>query len=306
MAVFIEIFNNLKIWGTYHLFSVGDAHITLLSILGLGLTLVLTWRISNFVENAIRHTDNSRLSSSAAYALGRMTHYTIWIFGGLFGLNWVGFDMQNLAIVGGAIGVGVGFGLQNIFSNFISGIIILLEKTLKIGDFVDLQSGVVGTVTEIGMRFTRVTTNDSVDIVVPNSEFVNGRVTNWTFDEMARRIHIPFGVAYGCDKDSVREAGIAAAHSIEGTLLDGKRAQPDVWLVGFGDSSLDFELVVWVNRQLMISPASTNSRYLWALETELTKRGIEIPFPQRDLHVRSGRLTVAIESKDQASAEATS
>ena len=152
----------------------------------------------------------------------------------------------------------------------------------------------VGTVTEISMRYTRVTTNDSVDIIVPNAEFINGRVTNWTLDEAVRRIHIPFGVAYGSDKEQVREAGIAAALTVDGTVSSEQR-KVDVWLVELGDSSLNFELVVWVDKKLMTSPGSTHARFLWAIETELKKRGIEIPFPQRDLHVRSERLNVHLE-----------
>jgi small-conductance mechanosensitive channel len=298
MEVLQKMLVDLKHWGNLLLFKLGDTDITLFRIVGLFLILFLAWWFSIQVEHAIQKSDSSRFSSSGKYALSRIMRYTVWILGTLIGLTWLGFDMQSLAILGGALGVGIGFGLQNIFSNFISGIILLVEKTLKVGDFVDLQSGVVGTVTEISMRYTRVTTNDSVDIVVPNSEFINGRVTNWTFDETARRIHIPFGVAYGSDKEKVREAGIAAANSVEGTISDGKRV-PDVWLVNFGESSLDFELVIWVEKIRVISPGRTNALYLWALETELRNRGIEIPFPQRDLHIRSGRLPVVLEPKQE-------
>jgi len=298
MEALQNILAELKHWGTLFLFKLGDTDITLFRIVGLFLILFLAWWFSIQVEHAIQKSDSSRFSSSGKYALSRIMRYVVWILGTLIGLTWLGFDIQSLAILGGAVGVGIGFGLQNIFSNFISGVILLVEKTLKVGDFVDLQSGVVGTVTEISMRYTRVTTNDSVDVVVPNSEFINGRVTNWTFDETARRIHIPFGVAYGSDKDKVREAGIAAANSVEGTINDGKRT-PDVWLVNFGESSLDFELVIWVEKIRVISPGRTNALYLWALETELGKRGIEIPFPQRDLHIRSGRLSVALEPKQE-------
>ena len=246
------------------------------------------------MQRVARRGNVTRLSDSGVYALSRILRYVLWIVGSMVGLVWLGFDLGSLAIMGGAIGVGIGFGLQNIFSNFISGIIILVEKTLKVGDFVDLQSGVVGTVTEISMRYTRVTTNDSVDIIVPNAEFINGRVTNWTLDEAVRRIHIPFGVAYGSDKEQVREAGIAAALTVDGTVSSEQR-KVDVWLVELGDSSLNFELVVWVDKKLMTSPGSTHARFLWAIETELKKRGIEIPFPQRDLHVRSERLNVHLE-----------
>src|SRR5690606_18280797 len=143
-----------------------------------------------------------------------------------------------------------------------------------------------GTVVEIAMRYTRITTNDSVDVLVPNSEFINGRVTNWTFGGSNRRIRARFGVAYGSDKNVVREAGLAAARSVAGVIIDD--AHPaDVRLVNFGESSLDFELLAWVGASAIGRPGGTRARLLWALETELTRRGIEIPYPQRDIHIRS-------------------
>jgi small-conductance mechanosensitive channel len=301
MNILNAITNTLYDWGSVTLFTLGTSNVTLFRLLGLIIILTFAWWASALVERTIRRVahrgEATRLSDSGVYALSRILRYVLWIVGSLLGLVWLGFDLGSLAIVGGAIGVGIGFGLQNIFSNFISGIIILVEKTLKVGDFVDLQSGVVGTVTEISMRYTRVTTNDSVDIIVPNSEFIDGRVTNWTLDEAVRRIHVPFGVAYGSDKEKVREAGIAAALSVEGTVNDNRRT-PDVWLVKFGDNSLDFELVIWVDKALMTAPGRTHARYMWAIETELSQRGIEIPFPQRDLHVRSGQLRVLLQKEN--------
>ncbi len=169
----------------------------------------------------------------------------------------------------------------------------LIEKIIKVDDFVDLQSGVMGKVSEINLRYTRITTTDLIDIIVPSSEFITGRVVNWTLGERARRLHIPFGVAYGSDKNLVKEAGIAAALSIPSTLNSAGR-EPDVWLVKFGDSSLDFELVVWVGKGSISSPGRTQAHYLWAIEDELKKRNLEIPFPQRDLHIRSGTLAVSV------------
>lgn len=298
MDTLISFLHTINSWGSIALFQLGTSEVTLYRIFGLIFILIFAWWASALLESTIqrvaRRGNATRLSDSGVYALSRILRYILWIVGSMVGLVWLGFDLGSLAIMGGAIGVGIGFGLQNIFSNFISGIIILVEKTLKVGDFVDLQSGVVGTVTEISMRYTRVTTNDSVDIIVPNAEFINGRVTNWTLDEAVRRIHIPFGVAYGSDKNKVREAGIAAALTVDGTVSNERRVT-DVWLVNFGDSGLDFELVVWVSKSLMTSPGSTHARFMWAIETELHKRGIEIPFPQRDLHVRSGRLNVHLE-----------
>jgi small-conductance mechanosensitive channel len=293
----IESWDTMNHWGNTTWFEIGTTGVSFYRLLGLVLILVGVWWFSLLIERGISRVaksgNNTTLSDSAVYALSRIARYAVWIIGTMFGLNYVGLDLANLAFLGGAIGVGIGFGLQAIFSNFISGIIILVERTLKVGDFVDLASGVVGKVTEISIRFTRVTTNDNVDIIVPNSEFINGRVTNWTLNDHLRRIRIPFGVAYGSDKELVREAGIAAALTVDGTINDGKRV-PEVWLVNFGESSLDFELVLWVGVELVTSPSRANARYLWALETELGNRGIEIPFPQRDLHVRSGRLQVEL------------
>jgi small-conductance mechanosensitive channel len=282
-------------WSTRSWFRLGNTDITLLRVVGLVVILFFFWWFASLLERGLRQVARAgkrvKLSESAVYALTRIVRYLVWIVGSIVGLSYLGFDLASLAILGGAMGVGIGFGLQNIFSNLVSGILILVEKTLKLGDFVDLQSGVVGKVTEIGLRYTRVTTNDNVDVIVPNSEFINGRVTNWTLDDHLRRLHIPFGVAYGTDKELVRSAVTAAAREVVGTIdLPGRG--PDVWLVNFGESSLDFELVVWVGQDLAMSPGRTHARYLWEIESALGKAGIEIPFPQRDLHVRSGRLTV--------------
>lgn len=303
MELINTLWNTLQQWGLAPLFSIGETQVTLARLAGLaGLVFIVlfAWWASIALERGLRrmarHGNRTTLSDSGVYALTRITRYLAWIVGTLIGLTYIGFDLASLAIIGGAIGIGIGFGLQNIFSNFVSGIIILLEKTLKVGDFVDLQSGVLGRVTEISMRYTRVTTNDNLDVIVPNSEFINSRVTNWTLEDADRRIHVPFGVAYGTDKELVREAGIAAAQLIEGIIQSDER-QPDVWLINFGASSLDFELVVWIGRELITSPGRTQARLLWAIESELKKRNIEIPFPQQDLHLRSGELTVHLEQE---------
>jgi small-conductance mechanosensitive channel len=278
-------------------FVFGTTSVTPGRLLGVVAILLVSWWGAQLAEVSVRRVAARRaegsMSGPGVYALGRILRYLIWILGSIIGLAFLGFDMASLAVMGGAIGVGLGFGLQNIFSNLVCGVIILLEKTLKVGDFVDLQSGVMGRVAEINMRYTRITTNDAVDIIVPNSEFINGRVVNWTFGEQLRRVHIPFGVAYGTDKEKVRAAGLAAAKTLSYTCEDATH-QSDVWLVQLGDSSLNFELVVWVGIEGVRAPARVHAAYLWALETELGKAGIEIPFPQRDLHMRSGKLQVQL------------
>lgn len=293
-----EVLSVLAGWAGEPWFTIGATPISLARLVGVVVILAASWWVASLLERALRRIAQRgtavNLSESGVYALTRVVRYLVLILGTLFGLRHLGFDLATLTVIGGAIGIGVGFGLQSLAANFISGVVILLERTLKVGDFVDLQSGVVGTVTEISMRYTRVTTNDNVDVIVPNSEFVNGRVINWTLDERVRRIRVPFGVAYGSDKALVREAGLAAAATVPGVVIDEHR-RPDVWLVGFGDSSLDFEIVVWVGQELMTRPGRAQAQFYWALETELARRGIEIPFPQRDLHLRSGAVTLALD-----------
>lgn len=279
-------------------FSIADTQINLFRVLGLLLILFIVWRIGNAFERTMARIarNQGREFTPGWYALSRISRYAIWIIGMIIGLNYLGFSMSSFALIGGAIGVGLGFGLQNIISNFVSGIVILIEKIIKVGDFVDLQSGVMGRVTEINLRYTRVTTTDLIDVIVPNSEFISGRVINWTLGERLRRLHVPFSVAYGSDKELVREAAIAAAISVPGTEQTAGR-EPEAWLVKFGESSLDFELVVWAGPELLVTPGKTQAKYLWAIDDELKKRGIEIPFPQRDLHIRSGTLAVSMAQK---------
>jgi len=281
------------------LFSVGSTPVTLMSLALTVALVLLIWWLAGLVERTLlrvaRQGEADHPDRQARlYLLSRLARYTVWVLGTIVVLNYVGLDLTGIAILGGAVAFGLGFGLQNVFSNFISGVIILLEGGLRVGDFVDLESGVRGHVREVAMRYTRVTTNDAIDILVPNSEFINGRVINWTFDASYRRMRIPFGVAYGTPKEQVREAAIAAARKVDG-VLDEPGHEPTAWLTEYGDSSVNYEMVVWANRKLTTAPGSTHAKLMWALDDELHARGIEIPFPQRDLHVRSGRLDVRLE-----------
>lgn len=274
----------------------GDLHLG--RVLGLLLIVVGAWWVALLLEQSIkriaRSTRRGAENRAAVFTWARIVRYVVWFLGTLIGLQYLGVDLASFALIGGAVGVGIGFGLQTIFSNFISGVILLLEKTLKVGDYVDLQSGVRGHVREISLRFTRISTNDNVDVIVPNSEFVNGRVVNWTLDDRLRRMHVGFGVAYGSDKDRVREAALAAARTVESTYEDAEHPV-EVWLTRMGESSLDFELVVWVGADFVARPSSMEARYLWAIHDALIKAGITIPFPQRDLHFGPDALTVRLE-----------
>lgn len=290
-----KLWNGTLGYSNEPLFSIGKTDITLLRLVGLVVIAVVVWHLAALVRRAVMRMSEEE-HDPGIYLLSRISSYLVWIIGTIVGLNYLGFELSSFAFLGGALGLGLGFGLQNILNNFVSGIIILFDKTIKVGDIVDLQSGVTGKVNEINLRYTRITTTDLMDVLVPNSEFISGRVVNWTYGEEVRRLHIPFSVAYGTDKELVREAGIAAATSLPGTLTEEER-KPDVWLVNMGDNGLEFELVVWVGRDSLGRPNSTRNQYMWALETELTRRGIVIPFPQRDLYLKNSKLTVEIEKQ---------
>lgn len=270
------------------LFGVGDAVVTLGGMMRALLILMLAWWFSKLGRRGLARVAKGRptMTSASVYTIGRLLHYFVLIVGLIVALSSLGIDLNKFALFASALGVGVGFGLQTLISNFVAGLMLLFDRTLKIGDFVDLQSGITGEVKEINIRSTIVTTNDNVDVVVPNSEFVNGRVTNWTMHDEVRRIRVPFGVSYGADKQLVRSAVLAAAESVPHSLIDEQR-KPQVWLVEFGDSSLNFELAVWLQPEAVKSPSRVQADYMWAIHTALQNANIEIPFPQRDIHIRT-------------------
>jgi len=271
-------------------FSIGEAPVTGGDILRIMIILGVAFLLSRTIRYAMRRVSRGEQAGTQAslYTVSRLAHYTIVIVAMLIALSSIGLDFSSLAIVAGALGVGIGFGLQSIVSNFVSGLIILFEHSLRVGDYIELDTGLTGTVKAINVRSTLIRTNDNIDIVVPNSEFVTTRLTNWTLGEHFLRVRIPFGVAYGSDKDLVKKAALEAAANVTYTLKHMRGRDPDVWLVEFGDSSLNFLLLVWVNRQGAERPTRTRAAYLWELETKFREYGIEIPFPQRDLNLGRG------------------
>jgi small-conductance mechanosensitive channel len=272
------------------LFSVGETPVTSGDVVQAFLILAIGWALSRGIRMAIRRVSQKESvgRQAALYTISRLTHYTIILMALLIALTSIGLDFTNLALVAGALSVGIGFGLQSIVNNFVSGLIILFERTLRVGDYIELDNGLTGTVKAINVRSTLINTNDNIDIVVPNSEFVSTRLTNWTLAEHILRMRIPFGVAYGSDKELVKQAAIEACAKVPYTLTHMAGREPDVWLVEYGDNALHFLLLVWVNRQGARRPTRTKAAYLWELETKLREYQIQIPFPQRDLHLKSG------------------
>ncbi|MGA9341885.1 MAG: mechanosensitive ion channel domain-containing protein [Rhodanobacteraceae bacterium] len=262
--------------------------LTIGAVLAAIITILIALVISRVLRSGISRYANKHKSNQAAlYTVSRLVHYVLLVVGTFIALSVAGIPLSKFELFAGALGVGLGFGLQAIFSNFVSGLIILFDRSLKVGDFVELSNGVHGTVRDIHIRATLVTTNDNIDILVPNSEFVTHNVVNWTLREASRRQRIPFGVAYGSDKELVKKAALEAAREVPFTLTQEGARAPQVWLTGFGDSSLDFALVVWLNSDAVKRPGAVTAAYNWALHSALAKYDIEIPFPQRDLRVRS-------------------
>ena len=252
----------------------------------IALLIAVFWfssRTKRFLFN--RFLVNSGLDRALQYAIAQIVSNLVLVVGIFVVLENTGIHLGALTVFAGAVGVGVGFGLQNITSNFISGLVILAERPITIGDRVEV-AGLAGQVELIRARSTVIRTNDNIAMIVPNTKFIDSPVTNWTYGDPRVRFRIPVGVAYGSDVNKVREALITAGLSNPHVLRD---PAPSVFLNRFGESALDFELVVW-SSEMSYQPSRFRSDLNFAIEEKLREAGIEIPFPQRDLHIRSGAL----------------
>ncbi len=273
----------------YNLFSLGNANITPLSILYVVLLLILLAFISRKLKRVliVRLLKRTKLDIGAQEAIGTIARYVILVIGFLIIIQSVGIDLTTLNVLAGALGVGIGFGLQNIASNFISGLIILLERPIKVGDRVEVDD-VYGDVISIGARSATIKTNDNIAIIVPNSKFISENVVNWSYVGDVVRFRIPVGVAYDTDIDLVCELLMEVA-KMDQHVLD--EPPPAVRLIKFGDSSLNFELWVWTRSRLN-RPGPFKSGLNFAILRAFRANNIEIPFPQRDVNFRSGHISI--------------
>ena len=181
----------------------------------------------------------------------------------------------------------LGLGLQGVVKEFVSGLVLIFDRTLNIGDYVEMQDGTRGVVQEIGPRASRIRNNDNVYLLIPNSKLIENTVINWTLRGETRRIHVPFQVARGVDKEKVREVVLEGAREVPFTLSDNDQHRTQVWLVGYGESALRFELIVWPTLEAVKRPKAMHAAYTWAIDDALCKAGIEIPYPQRDIRLRT-------------------
>jgi len=213
--------------------------------------------------------------------------YVIVFVGILAAASALGVDFTSLSLFAGALGVGIGLGVQDIVKDFIAGLVLLFDRSIEVGDFIELEDGVAGEIKSVGARATMILTNDNVNLLVPNSMLLTGRLTNWTRNRATRRIHVPFRVALGTDKALVRDAALEAARSVAFTLPDSDARRTQVWLVGYDDSGMKFELVVWPALEAVKRPGGMMAAYYWAIDDALRRHAIEIPWPQSEVRIRS-------------------
>jgi len=273
----------------YRIFTLGEAQITPLNVIYLLLlTGVLFW-LSNKLKTILieRILGRTHLDLGARVAIGTIVRYVLLLVGFLIIIQTVGINLTTLNVLAGAIGIGVGFGLQNIASNFISGLIILFERPVQVGDRIEVGD-VNGKVTGIGARSTTVRTNDNITIIVPNSKFIEENVINWSFEDNVVRFRIPIGVAYNSDLNLVKKLLLEVARENKDVLEEPKSA---VRLMKFGDSSIDMQLWVWTREKLQRKNVLV-SNLNFAIWEKFRANDVEIPFPQRDLHIKNGRLEV--------------
>ncbi len=272
------------------LFSIGQTPVSAIKITIALFVFLFGFFVGAFYKKSIRQLTfkSETITLSTQTLLANLGYYLIVVVAFFIALNILGINLSSIALVAGALSVGIGFGLQNIVSNFVSGLILMFERSIKIGDYVELDNDLRGHVSDIRMRSTTITTNDNIDVIVPNQDLIQNHVINWTMNDRIRRFRIPFGVAYGSDIHHVEKVILQAVERSGFTdIFSDYRRKTRVIMTGMGDSSVDFELFVWVRGNEMLYPRRTRSRFLKLIYDALYEAGIEIPFPQRDIHIRS-------------------
>ncbi|HEY9672971.1 MAG TPA: cyclic nucleotide-binding domain-containing protein [Waterburya sp.] len=280
---------------TTQLFQLGETSISLSTLVQLIILLILVLFVSRAIKQLFKRKLLLQLGIDEGNreAIATITSYTIGILGIIIVLQTTGLNLASLAVLAGGLGVGIGFGLQDVTKNFVSGLTLLLERKLKVGDFIEFD-GLVGYVKEIAIRSTIIRTREGGDVIVPNSQLVGNRLLNWTYDSFTARIHIPVGVSESSDPLIVTETLLKSAYMEPFVLYN---PPPKVLFKGFGDSSLDFELRVWVNR--IDQEPDIRSSLNFIIEYNLRQQGINIPLPQRALWLQNPEVLTPLFSQQE-------
>lgn len=290
-------------WFNFPLIRLGEETVTVLTIVK-----ILLWIVEIVVANVVfqrvvlrRVSRHTRLAVGLQFAIAKIFGYVVVVLGLYVALVVNGVNLSSLAVVAGALGLGIGFGLQSIVANFVAGLVLLTERPVAVGDRIEV-AGVAGRVTKISLRATTVVTNDNISIIVPNSELTSNPVTNWSHTGPLVRMRLPVAI-YGTDPERLRAWLIEVAGSHPAAV---KEPAPSVFFDGFGDSALLFELGVWTEK-MTLTPRRFRSELYFLIEAALREAGIEIPFPQRVVHVRRpGDEPGGEETRDETSEDAGS
>ena len=275
----------------YPFLRIGHAEVTLEKLSLLLVAIVFLFWIVAIVKRWVtdRLLARTHMDLHSRRATGTILGYVLLLVGFMIILQTAGIDLTTLNVLAGAIGVGIGLGLQEVANNFISGLIILFERPVKVGDRI-MVGEVVGQVTEIRARSTTVVTNDNIAIIVPNSKFVTENVINWSYTDPRIRFSIPIGVSYDSDPQVVTRALLEAAAEVPEVL---REPASSVTFTEFGNSALNFELRAWTTESLH-DKAGFVSKLNFAIHRKLAAHGISVPYPQRDLHLKDGQLQVVV------------
>ena len=264
------------------LLTIAGSTITVGSLMLAAAILVGAFLLANVLAFSARRVLRSRgATQGAQFALAKIVRYAVFVLGFVLAINALGFQLGALMAASAVLAVGIGFGLQNIAQNFISGVILLVEQPVRHGDFIK-AGGVLGTVDDIGLRATHIITRDQVTIIVPNSALITAEVINHSRPTTNLRIRIGMGVAYGTDPGKVRDVLMQVAKDEPEVM---QTPPPDVRLEDFGDSALSFALYCWIEQAK--DDLRIGSQLRFAIDKAFRAAGIEMPFPQRDIHVRS-------------------
>lgn len=274
----------LAIWNA-ELLKLGDTPFSVKSLFFVIISLVLLSYLTAKLKKLLveKIFPKYKLDIGVSMAIATIVRYVLVLLGVFIIFQTPGINLSALMLLFGALGIGIGFGLQNITNNLISGVIILFERPVKVGDRVEVDD-IVGKVDRISGRATTIITNDNIAVIVPNSDFINQRVINWSHNDRIVRFNFPVGVSYKEDPKKIKTLLLEVAKENPGVLHYPKS---DVLFDQFGDSSLDFTLRVWTD-QYSDTPQVLKSQIYFAIFEKFKEHGIEIPYPQRDLHLKTG------------------
>lgn len=271
----------MKDFLNFHIIKLDGVDITVLHVFKVVFTFLLVLALLNGIKRLLkRAVSRKRLDAGSIYSVFQIIKYIIWTLFVLLALQTLGFNVNVILASGAALLVGLGLGIQQLFNDYASGIILLLEQNVKVTDIVELDDGTVGKVIFIGLRTSKIETRDNIIIIVPNHKLINDNVINWSHIEANTRFSLNVGVAYGSDVELVKEILLKCAQAHPDI---NSTPAPTVLFKNFGDSSLDFSLMIWTKKSWSIEPIKSDLRF--AIDKAFRENNIQIPFPQTDVHL---------------------